>query len=562
MLSKLPIRSKIAVIPASMATFLAGLGLYAMLLLSGNEARVLQLNDGVLKQALAAQEFGEATERSLWRLYRLTSIAANETDDKKIAAMVKAAAADRDAYAGGITAITSTVAETGVEVERVRTFEAQLAAYVKAAQAVIEMADSDAGTALLLMSKAQRSFDEASKQVDAFQKLLAESREAQIGAIYAEMARGRAVFAGAIVLVLIAAGCLSWQIARRIAAPIVAMAGAVGSIAAKDYEVTIPALGSNDEIGRMAEAVQVLRQKSIEADDLAKAEQTHAQSAARRAVLEGAIGEFEMGVRSVAKAVAAAAKEITASSGAMSGMADGVARQAVAVVGASEETATNVQSIATASEQLSTSIAEIGRQVGTSTEVASRAVDEARRTNDKMQAMAQAGQKIGDVLKMIGNIAGQINLLALNATIEAARAGDAGRGFVVVASEVKALANQTAKATEDIAAQIAAIQQSTRESAQSIEAIGKTIGEINEIATTIAAAVEEQGAATREMARSIRQASAGTQDVSANIAGVTRSTGEAGAAAEHVRGAADELARQSETLRAQVDSFLTKVRVA
>ena len=119
----------------------------------------------------------------------------------------------------------------------------------------------------------------------------------------------------------------------------------------------------------------------------------------------------------------------------------------------------------------------------------------------RSKALAEAAQKIGDVVGLIHDIAGQTNLLALNATIEAARAGEAGKGFAVVASEVKHLASQTAKATEEIRAQIAAIQARPADAVGAIRGIGGTIRQMNEIATTIAAAVEEQGAATAEISR-------------------------------------------------------------
>jgi methyl-accepting chemotaxis protein len=171
-------------------------------------------------------------------------------------------------------------------------------------------------------------------------------------------------------------------------------------------------------------------------------------------------------------------------------------------------------------------------------------------------------QKIGEVTDLINNIASQTNLLALNATIEAARAGEAGRGFAVVASEVKSLATQTAKATEDISAQISAIQTSTRNAVAAIEEIGTVIREISEIASSIAASVEEQGAATNEIARNIQQAAMGTRQVSENIGGVTATVGRSSTVAAQVKGAAEEVSKQSDGLRNEVGAFVTKVKVA
>ncbi len=241
---------------------------------------------------------------------------------------------------------------------------------------------------------------------------------------------------------------------------------------------------------------------------------------------------FETNVKGVVETVAGSSTELQATAETMASAAEEASSQATAV--------------ASATEELSKSIEEISGQVARSTTISSEAVLEAQKSNEQVQGLADASQKIGEVVDLINDIASQTNLLALNATIEAARAGDAGKGFAVVASEVKNLANQTAKATEEIATQIGDIQGATQSAVGSIEGITKTINEINEIATAIAGAVEEQSAATGE--------------VSANITGVTKASDETGQAAKQVLDAARELSSQSETLGGQVDQFLVEVR--
>ncbi len=373
----------------------------------------------------------------------------------------------------------------------------------------------------------------------------------------------RYIMIGAVLLALVLCAVIAFYVDRAISGPINAMTRAMKQLADGDHDVRIPATDRQDEVGHMAEAVVVFRDGMITAKRL-EAEQHAAQvhKERRQAAIEQYIATFEGSVRAALDSLTSAAAEMKATSQSMSMTATETSTQAAAVATAAEEASANVETVAAASEELSGSVAEIGRQVTQSTSIAGKAVDEADHTNKTVEGLAQAAQKIGDVVKLITAIAEQTNLLALNATIEAARAGEAGKGFAVVAAEVKGLANQTAKATDEISAQVAAMQGETGKVVQAIAHISGTIGTINQIATTIASAVEEQGAATQEIARNVQAAAQRTNAVSSNIMGVDQAAGMTGTAAADVLGAAEKLSRQAETLGANVDEFLANIRAA
>jgi methyl-accepting chemotaxis protein len=363
-----------------------------------------------------------------------------------------------------------------------------------------------------------------------------------------------------VIVVLVVMG-LAAVIGMGISGPIGAMTGAMGTLAGGDLDVHIPGQENKNEIGEMASAVQVFKENAIRVKEMEEeAKQQEIKAAKEKTRLMNQMADdFQASVGGVVETVSSASTQLQSSAQSMTAISEETSTQATAVAAASEEASTNVQTVASAAEELSSSITEISRQVSQSSQIAGEAVTAAGKADEMVQGLAMSAQKIGEVVAMITDIADQTNLLALNATIEAARAGDAGKGFAVVASEVKNLANQTAKATEEIGGQIGGIQSATEESVQAIQGITKTIGEIDEIASAIAAAVEEQGAATSEIARNVEQAAQGTGEVSSNIAGVTQAAAEAGSTSSQVLGAANELSEQSELLKTEVEKFMDQV---
>jgi methyl-accepting chemotaxis protein len=368
---------------------------------------------------------------------------------------------------------------------------------------------------------------------------------------------------GALVLAALLCLAAGLAIVAGVSKPIRSMTDAMTRLAEHNLETEIVGVGRRDEIGRMAAAVQVFRDNMAKADRLGAEQQAEqAKKEARQHRVDTAIAGFDTKVRGMLETLAAAATELRSTAESMASIAEETTRQSTAVSAASEQAAADVQTVAAATEEMTSSVGEISRQVSQSTNVTGRAVQQAGETDVTIRELAGAAQKIGQVVQLISDIASQTNLLALNATIEASRAGDAGKGFAVVAAEVKNLARQTAKATDEITAQIAGMQTATKSAVEAIHGISDTIGEMNTIAGAIASAVDQQAAATREITGNTQEAARGAEDVTRNITGVSQAAQETGSAATQVLTASDILSRQSEGLRKEVADFLAEIRSA
>jgi methyl-accepting chemotaxis protein len=280
---------------------------------------------------------------------------------------------------------------------------------------------------------------------------------------------------------------------------------------------------------------------------------------ARRAVVDDAIAWFRSSVEGVLATVTDSVVAMKSTASVLSATSNETTVHTTGAVRTSNDAFTGVEIAATAADELSKSIAEINRQLGSASAVVRAAAEEAQSTNDVIGSLAQATQKIDAVVKLIQNVAGQTNLLALNATIEAARAGAAGKGFAVVASEVKALAVQTAKATDDIAAQIAAVQSATQSAVRAIGSISGRMEEIRQFTSAIATSVEQQNAATAEISDNVAAAAVDTQSVVAVLQRVSGAIADMRSSADTVLTASDAVEKAAVSLRGSVDGFLGKV---
>jgi methyl-accepting chemotaxis protein len=349
--------------------------------------------------------------------------------------------------------------------------------------------------------------------------------------------------------------------AQRIARPLTDMTSAMGRLAEGDTALTIPGRGRSDEVGTMAEALEKFREQAeANAAFEANAAIERAARDRRQAMVESLTQEFGGSVATIMDRLRDSAGGMREASVSMASATEQTRNRVADTAEGAQQNSSNLSAVAAATEEMTASVTEISRQVAEAARAAQDAVERAHATGATVRGLAESADQIGDVVRLITDIAGQTNLLALNATIEAARAGDAGKGFAVVASEVKTLASQTARATEQISAQISAIQAATGDAVGAVQEVANAIQRVNGVAGAIAAAVEEQDAVTRDISASVQSVAKQNDEAARAMREVSDVAEGARASSGTVKTAAETVADVTGRLGEQVDDFLVGMR--
>jgi len=415
-----------------------------------------------------------------------------------------------------------------------------------------------------ILSQARELSNDLSRTVNVIVASVEEGMEQSIQSSEAKSKKtGVLLFSVAVIAILISAAIGWLYVAKNLIKRLLNLEHSMQSIADGDLKTRINRNGK-DEISHMGAALAVLRNGLRETDQLKQKQEGHRVESEKqkRADANSLADEFDGSVGQAIGLLSEYVGDIRGKAQEMSEKSQEMLDETKEVSDASQVMSQDIGVVASSTEELSASISEISQQVANSTQVANEAVIRAEKMNGNIVKLETGSREIENVIGLINTIAEQTNLLALNATIEAARAGEAGKGFAVVASEVKNLANQTAGATDEIGNLIKDIQKEVNEAVEANKDITSIIGEIDQLSAGIAAAVEEQSAATAEISRTVSNAAEHVDLITSRVTAVSSDVRSNGATTTEVLDGVSHIDQQSSILSEKVSHFLKNVRAS
>jgi methyl-accepting chemotaxis protein len=555
-----PIKFKVMAAPALVLLALIVMAIAALGFLQASMKSVHELNDVAFERYRLAADLVDATQNAHRLLLKTLSIAANESDQARLKESVQASFAAADAIADQLRRV-----ETQFQGEdRVAQIRPVLETYRKAAQDVLDVAQSDPASATLLTFAADRGADNLLSLLKHFKTDADLLRKQSSGRTVDLVSQGRLWLFIILGMALIFSAVVSTFVVRAIVRPILALTEVMRLIASGKTDVSIPGLDRRDEIAVIAEATKLCRDSMVTATQLTTERESEQRKVRkkRRETVEALAERFQASAGELVSMLLSAAATLKSNAEIMARATESTGKSTSEVKLASEQAFRNVSDVAQATEELSNSIGEIDRKFDRSIAISETAVAGARRTDAAVAALVTDADKVGEVVQLIKHVAAQTNLLALNATIEAARAGAAGKGFSVVANEVKGLAAQTAKATEEIGARVSQIQATVRNSVGEIRSIANTIVQMQSIAGEIGESVQQQTTATQDIARNAQLVANSTREVTQTVAAIEEASNRSGDVACQVLDAAVVLSRHADKLATEIGQFIAGVRSA
>ncbi|MFP5511886.1 MAG: methyl-accepting chemotaxis protein [Alphaproteobacteria bacterium] len=496
-------------------------------------------------------------------MYRTVILSSANASPKAVEEEMKALNALLDKLKGQSGALKDATAETDEEAKYFERFGSDAATYLAKVGSFLDLLKMgvDPLDFLQEVQSAYNRLQATSRDYLTYKRKVSTDAYTQVNASVDNTTQAFMLVAGGALLVTVGVALF---IGMNIARPIVRLTDVMERLARGNLEADIPAADRGDEIGQMARTVQVFKENAVRVQELSREQEAMRirNDQERRQAMSALANDLEASVKAMMGEVVRSATSMRNEANSMLDNAKQTSHHSDSVAHSVQEATSEVESVAAGAEQLRASIDEITRSISQSAQLARGAVEEAGRTDSIVQGLSEASRKIEEVVGLIQSIAGQTNLLALNVTIEAARAGEAGKGFAVVAQEVKSLANQTAKATEEIGAEIAAVQAATHAAVGAIRAIVGTIRQVDESLGTVAAAVEEQDAATRDISARSQRAAVDTMAVMQEMRLVQQAAETTGHSAGSVQNTTEDLSRSFNRLDHEIEAFIARITAA